>query len=216
MNDNQLKLLWQTAHQQLETSIFIHQKNTEDITQIKVQNILASMKPIKIFTLIVGIIWVLFVDNLIINLYNIASLFFLISASIQVIITKIAIGIYLYHLVLIRQVDVSEPIVATQEKLSKMQASTLWVTRILFLQLPVWTTFYWNNTMLENGNIVLWTIQILVTLAFIFIAIWLFVNINSQNRHQKWFQWIFSGKEWQPILLSMELLEQVNQYKKEQ
>jgi len=45
------------------------------------------------------------------------------------------------------------------------------------------------------------------------IAIWLFFNIKYENRNKKWFQLIFSGKEWTPLMKSMELLEQVEEYK---
>ena len=51
------------------------------------------------------------------------------------------------------------------------------------------------------------------TVSFTFIAIWLFVNIKYENRNKKWFQLIFSGKEWIPLMKSMELLEQVDDYK---
>ena len=128
-------------------------------------------------------------------------------------LTTLAIGVYLYQLILIHQADISEPILATQDKLARLKSSTLWVARLLFLQLPVWTTFYWNKSMLENGNMVLYIIQIIVTLLFTFLAVWLFRNIRYENRNKKWFKLIFSGNEWSPVIRSMELLSQVDEYK---
>ena len=219
MELNELKKLWQISNDHLEKSLILHQKTTEDITKIKVRSFLYSMRPVKIFTLVTGILWVLGVGTIIVNLalysFSNASLFFLCSAGIQVILTAIAIWIYVYQLILIEQVDLSEPIVATQEKLSKLKASTLWVTRILFLQLPLWTTFYWNDSMFENGTLMLWILQVIITLSFTFLAIWLFKNIKYENRDKKWFQWIFSGKEWQPIISSVELLNEVDKFKME-
>jgi hypothetical protein len=212
MEERDILALWKSYDQKLEENLLLNRKNTADITGMKVQSLLASMKPIKIFTLIVGVLWVLFVDTLIINLFYIASPFFLISAGIQVLLTKLAIGIYLYQLVLIHQVDVSEPIVATQSKLTRLQSSTLWVARLLFLQLPVWTTFYWNKSMLENGNIFLYIIQIVVTLAFTFLAVWLFWNIRYENRDKKWFRLIFDGSEWTPVIKSMELYREIEAF----
>ncbi len=205
MEERDILALWKSYDQKLEANLLLNRKNTADITGMKVQSLLASMKPIKIFTLVVGVLWVLFVDTLIINLFAIANPFFLISAGIQVLLTKFAIGIYLYQLILIHQVDVSEPIVATQSRLTRLQSSTLWVARLLFLQLPVWTTFYWNKSMLENGNTFLYIIQIAVTLAFAFLAVWLFLNIRYENRDKKWFKLIFDGIEWTPVIRSMEL-----------
>lgn len=167
----------------------------------------------KIFSILAGFLWVGFVDVLIINLFQVANPFFLISAGIQVILTKLAIGIYLYQLILIHQVDMSGPILEIQEKLVRLKSSTLWVARFLFLQLPVWTTFYWNESMLSSSNFLLYIIQGIVTLSFTVIAVWLFLNINYENRDKKWFRLIFNGTEWQPVIKSMELLHQIDHYK---
>ena len=212
MEERDILALWKSYDQKLEENLLLNRKNTADITGMKVQSLLASMKPIKIFTLMVGVLWVLFVDTLIINLFYTANPFFLISAGIQVLLTKFAIGIYLYQLILIHQVDVSEPIVATQSRLTRLQSSTLWVARLLFLQLPVWTTFYWNKSMLENGNTFLYIIQIAVTLAFAFLAVWLFRNIRYENRDKKWFRLIFDGVEWTPVIRSMELYREIEAF----
>ena len=67
--------------------------------------------------------------------------------------------------------------------------------------------------MLENGNIVLYTIQIVVTLLFTFLAVWLFRNIKYENRDKKWSRLIFNGNEWSPVIKSMELLSQIDEYR---
>lgn len=216
MNENELKLLWQTTNEKLNGSLRVNKKNTDDITRLKAQNVLSSMKPIKIFTLVVGIIWVIglgsFLTNLIVNHLGEVSPFFLFSATIQVLLTAITIGVYVYQIDIINKIDFSQPVLTIQENVSKLKISTLNVTRLLFLQLPVWTTFYWNEKMFVTENWLLWILQCVVTLFFTNLALWLFFNIKYENRQKKWFQVIFSGKEWQPILQSMELLNQIEQY----
>lgn len=213
MNELELKKLWQTTNEKLDQSFVINQKNTEDITRITVFHFLGSMKPIKIFTLLVGFLWVSIGANALINIYlyafSEANKFFLFSATVQVLLTAIALLIYIYQLIKIYQVDISDPILQTQKKLAELKISTLWVARILFLQLPVWTTFWWNETMLRDWNFVQWTITGIVTISFTYIAIWLFFNIKYENRHQKWFKLLFDGKEWTPLMRSMELLEEI-------
>ena len=140
-------------------------------------------------------------------------MFFLVSATIQIGLTAVALIIYIYQLINIYKVDITDPILETQNRLANLKTSTLWITRILFLQLPVWTTFYWNISMIENGNWFLWIIQGIVTLSSAYIAIWLFFNIRYENRNKKWFKFIFNGKEWTPLMKSMELLEQIEDYK---
>ena len=193
MENSDIISLWKSYDKKLEDNLLFNKKNAEDITKLKVQSLIGSMKPLKIFTILIGIIWVGIVDILIINLFHEANPIFLISAGIQVLLTKLAIGIYLYQMVLIHQIDISSPILKTQEKLTRLKSTTLWIARLLFLQLPFWTTFYWNESMLVNGNVWLYTLQFLVTSVFSFIAIWLFFNIRYVNRNKRWFQIIFSG-----------------------
>jgi len=215
MEDAAILNLWKSYTNKLEESLELNRQNATAIIKMKVDNLLSSMKPIKIFTVIVGLFWVGFLDILITRLFFIANPFFLISAIIQVLLTKLAIGIYLYQLILIGQADSSGPVISTQEKLAKLQTSTLWIPRLLFLQLPLWTTFYWNRSMLTNGNMALYLLQALVTLSFTFIALWLFFNIKWENRNRKWFRLLFNGKEWTPVMKSIDLLHEVTAYKTE-
>ncbi len=220
MNENEIKNLWQISNEKTERSHFISNKKTEEITRMKAKNMLSSMKPVKIFTLIAGILWTIILGSVIVNLfihaYDKVSLFFLYSATIQELLTVIAIAVYIYQLKLIYKIDFSEPVLKIQENLSKLKMSTLAVTRVLFLQLPVWTTFYLSGSIFVNGNMALLIIQGIVTLAFTFAAIWLFISIKYENRNKKWFKLIFRGKEWQPILQAMEQISLIEMYKTEE
>ncbi|WP_428658186.1 hypothetical protein [Runella sp.] len=217
MEDIEMINLWKSYDKKLEESLNLNRKNAEDITKMKVSSLLGSMKPLKIFTLLTGILWVGFGSVIIANLFLFAfdkvSLFFLISAAMQLVLTAIAIGIYIYQLVLIHQVDINKPVVTTQHTLAGLKSSTLWVARILFLQLPLWTTFYLSESMFKNGNILFYFIQGGVTLSFIFLAFWLYFNIKMENKHKKWFRLLFEGKEWNPVMKAMDLLSQAEEYK---
>jgi len=213
MQDTEIINLWRAYDRKLDESLALNRKNAEDITRIKVQSFLASMTPLKVFTILIGILWVGFVDMIIINLFDIAGPFFLVSAAIQVILTKLAIGIYLYQLIIIHQVNINDSILVTQEKIARLKSSTLWVARILFLQLPLWTTFFLNKSMFQHGSILSCFLMVSMPLLFTYAAIWLFTHIRYENRHQKWFRLIFNGKEWEPVMKSIDLLGQIDEYK---
>ena len=213
MEDIEIINLWKSYGRKLDESLLFNRKNAEDLAKMKVRSLLSSMKPLKIFAISVGIAWVGFVDFLIVKLFHIANPIFIGSAIIQAFLTQLAIVVYLYQLILISRADFDEPILSTQNKLVRLKSSTLWVARLLFLQLPVWTTFYWNKSMLENGNIVLWIIQIMVTLFFTLLALWFFINIKFENRDKKWFKLIFTGKEWSPVIRSMALLKEIEKFR---
>lgn len=217
MNETEFKNLWQKTNEKLEESFVINRNNSEDITRMKVYTLLSSMKPIKIFTLLIGILWVgigvSFLSQMYLNAFSETNKCFLFSASIQVGLTAVALLIYLYQLITISEVDISDPVLKTQEKLTSLKLSTLWVARILVLQLPVWTTFWWNETMFKDWNLFQWAVTGIVTLSFTYFAIWLFFNIKYENRNKRWFKLIFKGKEWTPLMNSIELMEQINNYK---
>lgn len=219
MQELELKMLWKSYNEKVEKSLTLNKQNADDISKMKVQSLLSSMKPIKIFTLIAGIVWSVPLAFILVNLflfgYDKVSPFFLYSASIQVLLTIIATAVYIYQLDLIYKIDFSTPVITMQESLSKLKISTLWAGRILFLQLPVWTTFYLTENTILQGTLFHLIIQGVVTFSFAFVGIWLFININYKNRNKKWFQRIFKGKEWTPLLKSMDLLEQVEEYKKQ-
>jgi hypothetical protein len=212
MNELALKKLWQATNLKLEESLALTRNNSDEIAKMKIQNFLGSMKPVKIFTLLTGILWVAIILTIVVKFFLKVNLIFLISATIQIGLTSIALIIYIYQLNKIYEVDITDPILKTQNRLANLKTSTLWVARILFLQLPVWTTFYWNTSMLETGNWFLWITQGIVTLSFAYAAIWLFFNIKYENKDEKWFKFIFKGKEWTPLIKSMELLEQLEDY----
>src|SRR5690606_18482557 len=198
--------------QQLEKSLHISKQQTKEITRLKVHNLISSMKPLKLFTILIGVLWVVIIGNAVVNLFLFASsatsLFFLFSAAIQVTLTAIALLTYIYQFITIYQVDLTKPILHTQKKLANLQTTTLWVARILFLQLPVWTTFYWNESMLNSGNWLLWIIQCFITLSFAVLAVCLFVNIKFENRSYRLFRLIFVDKVRTPFMESIDLMEE--------
>ncbi len=219
MEDTEMISLWKAYDRKLEASLSLNRKIAEDITKIKVKSLLASMQPLKIFAVLAGVLWVLFGGSLIASLLVSASghvsPFFLVSAAIQLSVTAVAVAIYAYQLVLIQQVDISQPVMATQGRLANLQSSTLWSARVMFLQLPVWTTFYWNEGMMENGVTALHLLQVAVTILFTWAAMWLFVNIKYANKDKEWFRMIFNGKEWEPLLKSMEFCVQIEKFGRE-
>lgn len=217
MNELELKRLWQITSDNLEKSSAINKKNTDDIMQVKVFSILGSMKPIKIFTLLVGILWVgigiIALSSIYLTAFSEANKFFLFSATVQVLLTAIALFIYIYQLIKIYQVEIYDTILQTQKNLAQLKISTLWVARILFLQLPVWTTFWWNESMLTEWNYFQWGMTLFITASFAILALWLFFNIKYENRNKKWFKLIFTGKEWTPLMKAIEMLEQLGHYR---
>ncbi|MBI1192925.1 MAG: hypothetical protein GC205_07100 [Bacteroidetes bacterium] len=210
-----LQQSWSRYEEKLDEVLRINHQQATDIAQLKSHSLLGTMRPVKLFTLVAGVVWVLLLNTLLIAGFATFHPFFLVSMGIQSLFTTIAIFVYLYQLVLLQRTDFNKPIFAVQAKIARLQTSTLWVTRILFLQLPVWTTFYLNDTMIAQGSTGLWIFQIGVTFLFLVAALWLFVNIRIENKDKRWFRLLFQGKEWTPLMQAMSLLEEVDSLTRE-
>lgn len=220
MDQSQILALWKTHEQKLNQAISITNDTRKDVLKIKSRSILSSMKPVKMFTVFIGCLWVITGSIIVVNLFmhasSVVSPFFLCSAALQLLITAIAIFIYLYQLVLIHSIDISGEVVGTQRKLSGLLSSTIWSARILFLQLPLWTTFYLSSEQIINGNSTYIIIHGVITLIFTYAAIWLFINIRYENKDKRWFRFIFQGQEWNPIIESMQYYREIQAFATEE
>ncbi|KAA6437087.1 hypothetical protein FEM33_20445 [Dyadobacter flavalbus] len=169
------------------------------------------MAPIKILVIIGSLLWVTFLGIVLYNTYAYASPFFWFSIATHAVTLTIVTGIYIYQVILIYQTDLSEALLKTQYRLAYLKSSTLWIYKLMFLHAPVWTTFSIQQKMFSNPA---WlTAQVIVTFIFLAVAFWLFCNIKYENRNKKWFQFIFSGKDWYFVIKSIEMLKQVKGYR---
>lgn len=219
MDQSEIINLWKAYDRKLEASLMLNKSNAIEITRLKTKSLLSSMTPLKIFTIIVGMLWVsiggTIVVNLFVHAYASVSPFFLYSAAFQLLLTAIGIGIYLYQLVLIHQMDITDTLIKTQKRLTQLKSSTLWVARILLLQLPAWTTFYWSMDLIKSGHLPYIFLNSVVTLLAIAVSLWLFINIRYENREKKWFKLIFEGKEWTPVIKARELHKEIEAFERE-
>jgi glucan phosphoethanolaminetransferase (alkaline phosphatase superfamily) len=210
MQESELIALWRSYDQKLEENLILNRQNAAAITLIKIKSLMNSMAPLKIFTIIAGMLWITFLTVVLYHTYSFASLFFWVSIFIHVVLLTVVIGIYIYQLVLIFQTDISEALFKTQHRLASLTSSTLLVFRLMFLHAPIWTIFCISEKMFNHP---VWLIlQVAITLVFFIGALWLFFNIKYENRDKKWFRLIFSGKEWTPVIKSMELLREIEGY----
>ena len=215
MNDTDLKYLWKTGNEQIAIGQTSDKTNLDSLTKRNVTHFLSSMKPIKIFTLLVGLLWVLGIGyvllKLTINAYDQVSLYFLYSAYFQVMLTAMAVIIYIIQLSTLYSIDFNKPVVILQKTLIKLKASTLNVTKILILQLPFWTTFYWNESMFKNGTLPFFILQGAVTISFTYLSLWLFFHLKFENADKWWFKLLLQGKEWEPLMTSIEILNDMEE-----
>lgn len=212
MDEIEIKKLWKQYDTKLEKVLTYNRNLALEITKGKAKKKLASSKPAKYWGIVVGIPWILFLNALVVIGYLSEAPFLTASFGMISLFTTIALGTYIYHLMLFRQINISESVVEVQKKLAKVKSSTITMTRIVVLQLPFWTTWYLSWDMLESDNLQYWLINGVITSLFTFITIWLFINIKPQNLRKKSIKWLFSDNEWNSILEAVKLLDQIEDF----
>lgn len=210
MDDIELKKLWEQYDAKLEKVLTYNRTLALEITKQKAKQKLASAKPAKYWGIVLGIPWILFLNTLVVIGYLSEAPFLTVSFGMISLFTTIALGTYIYHLIMISQINISESVVEVQKKLAKLKTSTITITRNVVLQLPFWTTWYLSWNMLQSENFLYWLINGVITSLFTFIAIWLFRNIKPENVKERWIKWLFSDSEWNAVVEAAKILDQID------
>jgi len=187
----------------------------EDLQTQKAKSKLNSLGSFKKRVIIAGVLLIAFLLFLILNSLKLSNIFFVSSLSAIVVFNIIAIVVYIRQILLINDIDNSESLTEAQEKTAKLQASTLQITRILFLQTPFYSTFFWNPEMITSNPVKFFLITLPVSLLFLFLSIWLFRNINYKNMEKKWFRVLFGSSEWTSVVQAIKFMNEIEEFKKE-
>lgn len=219
MEDSELKKLWQSYDQKLEEARILNMqswalnlKSFEILQTQKAKSKLNSLKWLKLVIILAGVVWVTILLFLFFKSLSYQNIFFTTSVGIIALFNILAILLYIRHIVLIYQIDNSENVIDTQTKLATLQSSTMNTGRILWLQMPFYTTFFYSPALFNDSKF--WLISVPVTLLFIFFSIWLYKNINYQNTEKKWFKILFGSPEWTSVNKAIGFLKEIEDFKK--
>ncbi|MFN8355043.1 MAG: hypothetical protein U0Y10_11385 [Spirosomataceae bacterium] len=212
MEPNELKSLWQAYDQKIEKSLQLNQHILQELQSQKAKSKLNRLAIWKIAMIILGILWVLFLGFLVANSLTYSKIFFVVSGLGIMAVTTYAIVVYIQHVALITQIDNSSTVVEAQQKIAQLKASTLQVTRILFLQAPFYCTWFLTPQWLMNDPLA-WLIPVPIALAFTGLAVWLYRNISYKNQDKKWFKLLFNSPEWNNVVQAEAFLSELEAFK---
>lgn len=213
MEEMELKRIWDAYERKLEKSLRLNRKLLEDMHKGKVRAKLTGLLSLKLSGLIVGVLWNLVLGTAI-YVNHFANSYFCVSLAVLMLFGIIAIAAYVHHMVLISQVDYAESITRAQQKLAELQLSTVRVTGFLWLQLPFYTTFFWNQDWISNSRGSFWLLALPLTLLFTAAAIWLYRNITPENLHKAWLKKLMMiGMEYKYALSASDLLSEIEAFK---
>jgi hypothetical protein len=118
------------------------------------------------------------------------------------------------HLIFFYSGFAAMPFISTQILLS-LQASTIQLGRIAWLQLPFYSTWFWNNQWMQDSPASFWGIAFPIACAFMTLSFWLYRNISEKNMEKKWFRILFNSPEWKSVRKSMQFLREIENFKED-
>jgi hypothetical protein len=222
MEDIELNNIWQSYDRKIEEARLLNLQSWalnlrcfENLQIRKAQSKLHSLYRFKTFAVVLGVVWVLFL-GLLVSVNHFRNVFFSVSVTMITLFSIFAIAAYIKHIVLINQLNYSESITDMQKKLAGLQLSTINTTRIVWLQLPFYTTWFWSNQFIIDTGTRFWLIVLPVTLLFCVAAIFLFKNITTKNMHKKWVRALMmAGPEYKSVIKAREFIGQIEEFKKD-
>ena len=213
--------IWKTYDKKIEEARILNMQSWalnlqwfESMQTNKAKAKMGSLANFKVGAVILGIIYIFFLSVLIYG-NELKNVYFTISLLLILLITIIVTGVYIKHIILIRQIRYTESLTNTQENLSRLQSSTINIVRIAWLQLPLYTTWFWNTNWIVRDSLNFWVVDFPITLLFTMLAIWLYRNISLNNMNKKWFKILFNTPEWKSVRKSMEFIKEIELFKEE-
>jgi hypothetical protein len=223
MEDKELMELWQASERHLEESRLLNWQswalNLRSFEYIQLQKARSKLRGLALFkgfAVVLGLIWVFFLGCLFLLALHMHALFLGISLGGILVITAVGVLIYLSQIASIWKINQSESVLDTQSRLADLQASTLRVMRIQFLQIPFYTTFYIPVSVLQRPDLWwAWGLYLLTTGLSVWGTVWLYRHIRLGEVDKRWFRTLFGGFEWSSVARAGEFLRELEEFKRE-
>ena len=220
MDDIEIKNTWKAYDKMIEESKVLNLQSWvlnlrcfETLQAQKAKSNLRSLIIPKIVVIILGVGWVWFLVMMLFFLHS--QIIIAISLIIIIALTIACMVIYIQNITVIAQINYTDSITETQEKIAFLQSSIVNSIRIGWLQLPFYTTCFITNKLLTAGSVQFWISQVSVTLLFTWLAVFLFRNISLKNRNRKWVKKLLQGYGLSRVSKAMDFIEEIEQFKKD-
>jgi len=220
MEDIEIKNIWKSYDALIQESKVLNLQSWavnircfEELQTRKAQSKLKSLIIPKIIAIALGIGWILFLAF--IFYYTLSQVFIAVSLGMILLFSIVAVIVYARDVITIARIDYSENILETQKKIASLQSSIINSVRVLWLQLPFYTTCYITNQQAATGGTTFWIIQTTVTFLAGWLAVFLFKNISLQNINKKPVKGFLKGYGLSRISKALDFINEIDAFKKE-
>lgn len=214
MENFELQNIWKSYDQKLESMLAINKDIAINLSRQKLNKQISRLNRPKWTALIIGVPYTLLLIAVTI-IASIAKAYFVaIGFGTIALLMTILLLHYLYQLNLISRVKSDEEVLSTQYLLSKLRISSFRSLNLAVFQLPFWSVCWVSVNGLKDSPIIYGGINLLIFSALSYLAYWLYQKLSIKNEDSKVRAFFLSGREWEPIRKSAEILEQIKGYEK--
>ena len=213
MNENELANIWKSYDQKLEQVLVLNKQLTMDLTKEKLNRTIVKLRRPKRNILFLGIPFTILLCFVTYVGFMSGGIFVTLGFGSISLIMITVIVLYFYHLYLINGIDNDENVHDVQRKLSKLKLSSYNVTRISILQLPFWSICWMSWDALQDSILLYGGVNLIVFLGLGYLAFRIYRSFDIHNLDSKVNKFFFSGSEWDPIIKSSQILDQLKEFK---
>jgi len=218
MEDEYLKGIWNSPNNEIKNFLDMNDQSIETIQIKKAKSKLRLLLFPKIIGIVLGLGWISFMFMLIYfcviyTPLSVGKIFFVGSISMILLSTSFAVFLYVKDIFTVIQIDNSDSVTITQRKLATLQFSIMKSVRIIWLQLPFYTTWYLNYELIVHGSIIFWIVQFFFTGLSTWLAIWLFRNINYRNLNKNRVRNFMRGYGFYSVIQALDFIKEIDNFK---
>lgn len=214
MDNTELQRIWKSYDQKIDDMLAINKELAIDLTRRKLSGEIRKLYRPKWTAIFIGVpyTFVLIAITVIASLAK-AYLVAIGFGVIALIMTLVLIS-YFYQLCLISRIKNNEAVLTTQHQLSKLRIASFQSLNLAVFQLPFWSVCWMSIEALRESPLIYGGINLSIFLLLTYLAYWTYQKLSYKTKDSKVRDFFMSGREWDPILKSAELLEQIKGYEK--
>lgn len=213
MENIELRNIWKSYDQKLDSILAINKDIAVNLTKQKLNNQISKLYQPKWTAIIIGVPYTLLLIAITTITVSTKAYFMAVGFGAIALIMTLVLVHYLFQLYLISKIKRDEEVLTTQYHLSKLSVSSFRSLTLSVFQLPFWSLCWVSKTALLENPMVYGTLNLLIFLSLSYLAYWIFKQLSANNKKSKIRDFFFSGNEWEPIFKSAEILEQLKEYK---
>jgi len=219
MEEQDIINLWKAQNVKIEQTLAINKQLLKEVVTQKARSAVSTFNRSKGWGIISFVIYLVILGNILayaIRHYSPGLNYFIVSFAAIILINIKGLSDYIKHLVWVNAINYEGSITDIQEKLTKVQLSVVKHVRVMFLQLPFWTTFYLSSNWFPRdmgwGYLVF---QALLTGSFAYAAWWLYTNQTIANLDKRWFRKLIAGSGGASIMQALIVYKEIEEFKQE-